>query len=399
MMALRLDKFKLITYQNIDIDERNVITLLYQPLIGCEAFSMYNTLWALIDRSRLKSPEYLHTKLFDLLALTPESFVKSRKTLEAIGLLSVYQNENLFLYELKAPVSAEEFIKDGALGAYLYKKIGKTEFDDISNLFRISNIEKSGFKNITANFDDVFDSIPEAINSKDEYISRNKSKITINHHFDFEVFIEGLSKNYVDKRKLSTKIREKIINLSYIYSLDEITMQKVFMDSVDRDRNIDLAELSKSAKYWHNVLSKSHNISNESDYEEITISPVNVKQFCKKYPPIDLIAIATGHKPSKTESNTIERVLEDMDYPKEILNFLILYSMEQSNNSNKVPHYNFIEQVYVTWKRENVKTFEDAINTTKKYAENKNKPKAKSNSRNKKERYEPDWIEDVFKEL
>mgnify|MGYP002640338697 CR=1 FL=1 len=400
-MALRLDKFKLITYQNIDLDERNVITLLYQPLIGCKAFALYNTLWAMIDRSRLKSPEYMHTKLFDLLSVTPEEFTKARKTLEAIGLLSVYQGEDLYLYEVKAPVTAAEFIKDGALGAYLYKKIGKAEFDDISSLFRISNVEKNGFKNITTHFDEVFDSLPNAIESQDNYVSRSKSKITINHDFDFDIFIEGLSKNYVDRRKITSKIKEKIINLSYIYSLDEITMQKVFMDSVDEDRNVDTSELSKSAKYWHSVLATSKAIPSETDYEEIMITPTNVKQMCKKYPPIDLIAIATGHKPSKTESNTIEQVLENMEYPKEILNFLLLYCMQQSNNNNKVPHFNFIETVYVSWKRENVKTFEDAINTTIKYAENKNK-KSNTKLNTKKsttKEFEPDWLEDYMKEF
>lgn len=393
---MRLDKFKLITYQNIDLDERNVITLLYQPLIGCKAFALYNTLWSLIDRSRLKSPEYIHRKLYDLLDLTPEKFIESRKVLEAIGLMSVYRNDELYMYEMHAPVTAEEFIKDGALGAYLFKKIGKIEFDDVSSLFRIGNVEKSGFKNITANFDDVFDCIPNAINSEDEYISRNKSKITINHDFDFDIFIEGLSKNYVDRRKITSKIREKIINLSYIYSLDEITMQKVFMDSVDKERNINLQELSKSAKYWHNVLSSSNQLISESEYEEIQITPSNIKEICEKYSPVDLIAIATGHKPSKTESNTIEKVLEEMEYPKEILNFLVIYAMKKSNNDKKVPHFNFIESIYVSWKRENVKKFEDAVNMTIKYEEDL---KTNTTKRVTKKEYEPDWLEDYMKEF
>ena len=393
---MRLDKFKLITYQNIDLDERNVITLLYQPLIGCKAFALYNTLWSLIDRSRLKSPTYLHTKLFDLLELNPESFIKTRKVLEAIGLLSVYQKDELYLYEVHTPVSAEEFIKDGALGAYLYKKIGKTEFEDVQALFRISNNEKEGFKNITTHFDEVFDSLPNALNREEEYIRREKNKIQINHDFDFDIFIEGLSKNYVDKRKITNKVREKIVNLSYIYNLDEITMQKVFMDSVDRERNINLQDLSKSAKYWHQVLSQSNQLEVESEYEEIHMTKDNMKELCETYSPIDLIAIATGHKPSKSESTTLEKVLEEMEFDKDILNFLILYSMKQSKNDSKVPHYNFIEAIYVQWKRNNVKTFDDAINMTKKYVEDKNrntkeKPQTKS--------FEPDWIDDVFKEL
>lgn len=396
MTTLRLDKFKLITYQNIDLDERNVLTLLYQPIIGCKAYALYNTLWSLIDRSRLKSPQYFHSKLLDILELTPEAFLKTRKMLEAIGLIVVYQNDELLLYELKAPVSAEEFIKDGALGAYLYKKIGKTEFDEISNLFRISNIEKKGFKNITANFDDVFESIPDAICTDESYVGKCKSKIKINHDFDFDVFLEGLSKNYVDRRKVTEKIKEYIINLSYIYSLDEITMQKVFMDSVDKDRNINLEELSKSAKYWNNVLVKSHQIADESDLLEIVITPQNVKEYCLKYTPIDLIAIATGQKPSKKEGYVIEEVFNNLEYPKEILNFLILYAMNQSNNKFKVPHFNFIETIYVSWKRSNVVTFEDAVNATIKYEEDSNRTKKPNKAQYTKE---PEWIEEAIKEL
>ena len=145
-MINRLDSFKLVTYQNIDVDERNVVTLLYQPLIGTKAYSLYMVLWSLIDRARLRTPNYNHDKLYDLLDLSPDTFTTVRKKLEAIGLITVYQNEEQYLYELKAPLSAEEFIKDGSLGAYLFSKIGKINFDELVGLFRVSTIEKDGFK-------------------------------------------------------------------------------------------------------------------------------------------------------------------------------------------------------------------------------------------------------------
>ena len=391
---MRLDKFKLITYQNIDIDERNVVTLLYQPLIGCGAYALYNTLWSLIDRSRLKSPEYLHTKIFDLLNLTPDKFIEARKILEAIALLEVYQNEDAFLYELKAPVSAEEFIKDGVLGALLYSKIGKTEFDDVSSLFRISNVEKNGYKNITTNFDEIFEALPQSVETDDEYISRSKSKIQINSNFDFEVFIDGLSKNFVDKRKLTSKVKDKIINLSYVYNLDEITMQKVFIDSVDTNKNVNLDKLSKSAKYWYSVLSESDS-TKQSGYEEVDVNFETIKKLCLSYAPTDLIGTLTGHKPSHTESNTIERVINEFDYPREVLNFLLVYALENSQNQ-MLPHFNFLEKIYVGWKRNNVNTYEDAFNATVKYQENITKNKTKKTTKSE---YEPDWLEDYMKEF
>ena len=190
---MRLDKFKLMTYQNIDTDERNVVTLLYAPLIGCKPFLMYNMLWSMIDRSRLKSPEYMHSKLYDLLELSPIEFLQARKVLEAIGLLSVYQKDDVFLYELKAPVSAEEFLKDGALGALLYEKIGKSEYDDISNLFRITLSDKEGFENVTAHFDDVFTSVKNPVSETGDFVSRSKSSINVNHGFEFDIFFDGFN--------------------------------------------------------------------------------------------------------------------------------------------------------------------------------------------------------------
>jgi len=389
---MRLDKFKLMTYQNIDTDERNVVTLLYAPLIGCKPFLMYNMLWSMIDRSRLKSPEYMHSKLYDLLELSPIEFLQARKVLEAIGLLSVYQKDDVFLYELKAPVSAEEFLKDGALGALLYEKIGKSEYDDISNLFRITLSDKEGFENVTAHFDDVFTSVKNPVSETGDFVSRSKSSINVNHGFEFDIFFDGISKNYIDRRKISSKIEEKIIMLSYVYDLDEITMQKVFMDSVDNDRNVNLEKLSKSAAYWNSVI---HSKKETDEYEEIEVTFENIKQICMTYSPIDCIGFATGHRPSKSEMKTIEKVVSEFDYKKEILNYLLLYSMNQSNN-HLLPHFNFIESIYVSMKRDKVKTFEDAFNFTTNY-QTKSDQKAEKKAKSK--NYEPDWLEDVMKEL
>ena len=389
---MRLDKFKLMTYQNIDTDERNVVTLLYAPLIGCKPFLMYNTLWSMIDRSRLKSPEYMHTKLYDLLELTPIEFLMVRKVLEAIGLLSVYQKDDVFLYELKAPVSAEEYLKDGALGALLLDKIGKSEFDDITSLFRITLSDKEGFENVTAHFDDVFTSIKNPVSQTGDFVSRSKSGINVNHAFDFDIFFDGISKNYIDRRKISAKVEEKIVVLSYVYALDEITMQKVFMDSVDNERNINLDKMSKSAKYWNSVI---HSKKETNEYEEIDVTFENIKQICLTHSPIDCIGYATGHKPSKSEMKTIEQVISEFEYPKEILNYLLLYSMNQSTN-HLLPHYNFIESIYVSMKRDKVTTFEDAFNFTTNYQTKSDQREVKKKEAKK---YEPDWLEDVMKEL
>lgn len=393
----RLEKFKLITYQNIDLDERNVVTLLYLPLIGVKAFSLYLTLWSLIDRSRLKTPEYFHQKLYDLLSMTPKQFSDARKKLEAIGLVVVYQNEELFLYELKAPLSAEEFIKDGNLGAYLFKEIGQTNFDEVISLFRISNFEKDGFKNITTNFDEVFESLPDKIETKDSFISRSKSKITIKSDFDFEIFTEGLSKNFVDLRKITSKVKEKIERLSYIYGLDEITMQKAFMDSVRRDKSVDLDKLTDSVKNWYQF-DKTTNGKALVKKEEIKGINTNndVIEMCRKLNPVELLEALFGVKPATSELKIVEKLLEGELLSQELINFLFVYVIGYTDG--QIPNYNFFEKIATDWKRNSVENIDQAIAYNKKRKDNLENKRIKSKNLLPKD-IESDWLDDYIKDI
>jgi len=392
-----LDKFKLITYQNIDIDERNVVTLLYQPLLGCKAFSLYLTLWSLIDRSRLKTPEYLHKKLFDIIDVSPNTFSNIRKKLEAIGLLVVFQNEDLLLYELKAPLTAEEFIKDGSLGAYLFSKIGKTNFDEIVNLFRISLFEKKGFTNITTNFDEVFTSVPKPIKTEDSFLNRSKSKIKVNNNFDFDIFFEGLSKNFVDHRKITSRVREKISTLSFVYNLDEFTMQKVFMDAVDKDKSIDFNKLSKSARYWFQFEKKTDDI----DLKDINVTPKKenpqkrVIELCKTRKPINILEELFGSKPATSELRVIEDLVEKTDLSTELINFLIVYSIGVTEG---FPSYNYFEKVAAEWARNDFTSIEEAIKHIKQRNQRRKKTTHKEKNLLPKD-IESDWLDDYIKKL
>jgi replication initiation and membrane attachment protein len=393
-----LDKFKLITYQNLDIDERNVLTLLYQPLLGCDAFTLYLTLWALIDRTKLRSAEYLHFRIYDIMRGTPKQFLKARKKLEAIGLLVAYHNDDLYLYELKAPLTAEEFIKDGSLGAYLFSLVGKENFDDLISMFRISTGDKDGFRNITTTFDDVFESLPKRVETKGDFCSKSKAKIHINHSFDFDVFLEGLSKNFVDRRKITKMVKDKISNLSYVYNLDEFTMQKVFMDSVDKNRNIDLDKLSINARKWF-----------EFEKEEVFVEPVkptketvehsDLVSLCKTEKPQRILAILSNGKPSVEELKVVERLIENYDLDVSVVNFMVVYVVGLLES---FPTYAYFDKVAVEWQRQSVRTIEDAIDAIKKRNTRMKTQQIKSKQREKNtipEDIESDWLNDYLKKL
>ncbi len=393
-----LDKFKLITYQNLDIDERNVLTLLYQPLLGCSAFTLYLTLWSLIDRTKLRSNEQLHFKLYDIMRCTPKQFLKARKKLEAIGLLVAYHNDDLYLYELKAPLTAEEFIKDGSLGAYLFSLVGKENFDDLVSMFRISTNDKEGFKNITTTFDDVFESLPKRIETNGDFKSKSKAKIKINHSFDFDVFLDGLSKNFVDRRKITKSVKEKIVNLSYVYNLDEFTMQKVFMDSVDKNRNIDLDKLSINARSWFEF-EKEEVYKEPVEPEKENISYADLITLCKTEKPKRILSILSNGKPSVEELKVVERLIENYDLDVSVINFMVVYVVGLLES---FPSFAYFDKVAVDWQRQSVKNVEQAIEVIRKRETRIKNQKPRTNPREKNtipDDIESEWLNDYLKNL
>lgn len=395
MDILGQDPFRLITYQSLDVDERDVLTLLYQPILGSDAFTLYLTLWSLIHRDRRKSPEFTHMMLYDILRMSPSSFEQARQKLEAIGLLDTYHNDSLYLYELKAPLSAEEFIHDGSLGAYLFSRMGKEVFETISNLFKLSTNDKEGFTNISSSFDKVFDSLPKPIETSNKYQNRYKGKIQIEHNFDFDLFLDGLSKNFVDRRKITKSVKEKIMNLSYVYNLDEFTMQKVFMDSVDKNRNIDQDELSRNARKWFEF-DKDTVYQVELEDQKQAISHEDMLAKCKTESPSTILSILSNGKPSTQELKVIERLMESYEFPVEVYNFMMVYVIGVLSD---FPSYNYFDKVAVDWQRNHVQTIDEAIAAIKKRQQRMDqqhtrKPNEKHTIPND---VESDWFEEYWK--
>jgi replication initiation and membrane attachment protein len=394
MELLGHESFQLITYQTLDVDERDVLTLLYQPILGNEAYSLYLTLWSLIHRDRRKSPTFHHILLYDALRLSPQSFLKARKRLEAIGLINTYHNSELYLYELKAPLSAEEFIKDGSLGAYLFSKVGKEVFETLSNLFKVFNEGKEGFENITSTFDNVFSSLQKPIDTKYVYQTKSKGKITVNHSFDFDIFLDGLSKNFVDRRKITKTVKDKIRMLSYVYNLDEFTMQRAFMDSVDKNRNIDLDALSINARKWFEYDRETVVANGQKDpKEEVSYSDMLTK--CKTENPSTILSILSGGKPSAQELKVVEQLMENYELELEVLNFLLVYVI--GNLEGDFPTYNYFDKIAVEWQRKKVNSIQNAIHTIKNRQTKFQKTNKKREKNTIPEDIESDWFDEYWK--
>ncbi len=250
-MVNKLENFTVYCSSNLTSDDLNVLTLLYNPLIKTDALNLYLLLSSLVDRSTLKSFTSKHQFIFDLTLLDNEKFYQARVKLEAIGLLTTYYNDNSYIYVLKPPFTAKQFLVDGLLGTFLHSELGQTSFKQLFKLFNVAKIPKESYDNITKSFDDVFTTDIETmkIEKEDYLLGRNlNSGIKLEKYsFDYKKFLNNVKLVMDDSKKNSKKLQTHLTNMAFAYGFDEEILANVYRQSIDPSGNLDYGTLNKNA--------------------------------------------------------------------------------------------------------------------------------------------------------
>ena len=87
---LPADTFIVVNRTILSENDRKIISMLYQPIIGYAAVSLYFTLLDDLDKSELMSYDLTHHHLMATMQLKLEDIVVARQKLEASGLLKTY---------------------------------------------------------------------------------------------------------------------------------------------------------------------------------------------------------------------------------------------------------------------------------------------------------------------
>ena len=157
--VLPADTFIVVNKTTLSDNDRNLLILLYQPIVGASAISLYYTLWSYLDKSELLSNEWTHHHIFRDMMISNSEFIDAKVKLEAIGLIKTYLksgNINNYVYELYSPISASEFINNPLLNMAIANAVGKLEYERIINYFRIPKVNLKDYEDITSKFSDVF---------------------------------------------------------------------------------------------------------------------------------------------------------------------------------------------------------------------------------------------------
>lgn len=406
---LPADTFVVVNRTILNEHDRKIISMLYQPIIGSIATSLYYTLWADLDKTELLSAEYTHHHLMTSLRVKMDSIITARKKLEAVGLLKTFVkkgNINNYVYEMFSPISAAEFLNHPILNIVLYNNVGKKEYESIVKYFKVPKLSLTSYEEITSRFDDVFESIPGTqYDNLNEDLRVNKTgEIKIDNRFDFDLLISSVPNGIITTRTFSNEVKELINNLSYVYNMDAIEMKSSILNSIKENGLIDKNLLRKNVRNYYryeneNKLpslvykSQPEYLKNPVGSEEKRAKMIYV--FENTSPYNFLKGANKGVKPSVRDLNILESLLTDFKLNPGVVNVLVDYVLK-INNKKLTRAY--VETIASQWKRLNVETVEEAMKAAEKEYKRENKNnQSKTLSKVVKEEKVPDWFNQSIK--
>ena len=416
--VLPADSYTVINKTIITEKDKKIISMLYQPIIGFTAVSLYNTLLDDLDKEEFISGDLSHHHLMATMQLKLEDISIAREKLEAVGLLKTYvkqDNINQYVYLLYSPLTANEFFNHPILNIVLYNNLGKKEYEKVLNCFKMPRVSLKDYEDITHSFDEVFTPVRGTIMEVEKDITRRDSNnIEINKGVDFDLIISSIPKGQISDKCFNDETRELINNLSYIYNLDALDLQGLVRNSINEKGMIDKALLRKSCRDYYqfdnygnlptliynrqpDFLKKPEGDNSKWAKMVYTFENITPYQLLKaKY---------NGAEPTDRDKKLIENLLIDQKLAPGVVNVLISYVLKV-NNEQLTKSY--VETIAGQWKRLNIETVEDAMRITekehkklKKIVTSKDKPKANNV---KVKNTEPAWfnqeqeVEEISKE-
>ena len=404
---LPADTYTVINKTVLDSNDHKILTMLYQPIIGYQAVSLYESLKDDLDKQGIISEEFTHHHLMSTMQLSLTEIVVAREILEGIGLLKTYikeENTNNYVYLLYSPLTAEELFNHPILNIVLYNNIGKQEYDKLINYFKTPRINLKGYNDITKSFDQVYSSIEKiSIDIISDISKKQSNNIEISKGIDFNELIASIPESEINEKTFNSDIKELINNLCFIYNIKTYDMINLVRNSLNEKGLIDKNTLRKSCRNYYQF---------EHDGSLPTLIYKKQPEYLKKpkgdnskwakmvytfesITPYELLkAKYKGAEPTDRDKRLIESLLIDQKLPAGVVNVIIAYTLK-TNNERLTKSY--VETIAGQLKRLNVETVEEAMKITEKEHKKLKKTTKKTIYTNRETTKEqlPKWFETI----
>ena len=368
-------EFELCVTQMMTSEELQILTLLYQPIIGSVAVSLYMTLNTLASKS---SPSlFSHHLLLQVLNVGVEDLLALRYKLEAVGLIQVYvtEEDHHLTYYLKKPMQAKAFFNDGIINVFLNLKVGNHDYQQLKQLF-VQELPHIQGQNISKPFNEVFDTTVLMRSSATlqasplPTVADNQKGVKLELAFDQELLFALLKQFGMDDQILSDKLLDQINKIAFLYKLDEHELARLIFDALDTDGFVNLEVFRKQAKQYFQFLNKGKPIEvvempktkQEAplmDETQAALSKEKQLLVHLSQNPIDFLRFKYHLKePVPADRQLVEWLMVDQQMAPGVVNVLIDYVLNISDG--RLPKQ-LVEKIAGEWQRKEINTTEKAM--------------------------------------
>lgn len=378
MLFLSKDDFYEVYLKSLISDvDRETLTMLYQPIIGADAVSLYLTLYADFKKTKSSNSIQSHDDLCLSMGHNITEIYESRRKLEAIGLIRTYYKEennvSFYKYLLFAPKTPKDFFDDILFKGLLIEKIGEKRVQSLIRKYKEKELSLDGFIEISDKFTNVFNPNLESDSFKsDTHIDGfNRKSIDVSKGFDISLFIKTLENSYgILKDVLSTNDLNKLSQIALLYGINEITFADIFSRSYLDNKSINFDSIIKLA-----IKEKDYNfIRNDKFASNIafdTESKLGKKiEIMSSMAPYDYLKLKQN---SSMVSDADRRLIDELSSMYglnfSVINCLLDYCIERTGKLSKA----YVTKIAATLRREKIESTLDCMN----YLKQSSKPKEK----------------------
>lgn len=418
--------------------EQEIITLLYQPIIGAEAFSLYLTLLSEVDQTGC-SESLFHSDLIMMMDMSINQIRSARKKLEGIGLLATFVKEDSelglqFLYRLNHPETAERFFKDEILALTLLNSVGQRKLNKLVERFTPNFVPSAGYKEISARFKDVYSFNAQQIISESKQLNnlgemfkdpRPVKKLTaVSETFDWSYFTQGLRKLGIQLPDNSEGFKEEVYTFHNLFGINELDMvdfcskafdyytSKVDVKEFERTvyRTYDPDKKQKPSEFQRNEKAEL----SEEDQQTYRYNSLKMNGFStqdiqmimdiEKIFPLNYLEALKNERGGYTtpqERSLVKYLVSKSGLPNSVINVLINYVY----NIQKQPTLkaDYVNRIANEWAQSGIVSPERAIEHVRELAQkskDQKQSKPRYNQYNQPVRQEtlPDWVDNPVEE-
>lgn len=316
--------------EHLSSEQRQSLNLLYGPLMGKNSICLYEFLGSIQNLVELED-------VYLLLNMNASQFDIARNRLEQYHLIETYVHEGDMLILLYAPLLPDSFLCHETYSRLYLASVGAKCFDKVKAMLYKDKTVSFSYTKVESPLDvSILDSWNE---SKEIAFEKVKPTIKQKYDFDFATLFKGMDRIFPVRLRTSENL-DRIAEMAKIYGIDAKDMRKYVQRSTNPSTHVfDLEKLKDMVMRNRKVM--------EVSKDPYKMSPVKFLQNKQNGIPV-----------VKSDQALIERLCKEFQFPIEVVNTLIEYTLQQTNQQFS---RNYVEKVAASWVRLGVDSRKKAL--------------------------------------